>query len=163
MTPDEQQPGAENGGRLRDHDVSAQLTAADAVLIALGRSSSDAGAVLATVAEAARRLCRCQGVQIYLLHGEEFEMAATVDYLFGFDATARVVGDHQYAMVADAYVLDDATRSFVGEHNPRALHDMLSRLLEAMQRGLWQSPGDYKDQLENLLLGHEQQMEGLSR
>lgn len=92
-----------------------------------------------------------------------FEMAATVDYLFGFDATARVVGDHQYAMVADAYVLDAATRDFVSEHNPRALHDMLSRLLEAMQRGLWQQPGDYKNQLENLLLDHEQQMEGLPR
>ena len=31
-----------------------------------------------TVAESARRLCRCQGVQIYLLHGDEFELAATV-------------------------------------------------------------------------------------
>lgn len=92
-----------------------------------------------------------------------FEMAATVDYLFGFDATARVVGDHQYAMVADAYVLDDATRDFVNEHNPRALHDMLSRLLEAMQRGLWQSPGDYRARLENLLLDHEQRMEGSLR
>jgi signal transduction histidine kinase/ActR/RegA family two-component response regulator len=91
MTPDEQQPGAENGGRLRDHDVSAQLTAADAVLIALGRSSSDAGAVLATVAEAARRLCRCQGVQIYLLHGEEFEMAATVGLSPEFE---RYVAQH---------------------------------------------------------------------
>jgi len=90
-----------------------------------------------------------------------FEMAATVDYLFGFDATARVVGDHQYAMVADAYVLDADTRDFVNEHNPRALHDMLSRLLEAMQRGLWQSPGDYQTQLENLLLDQEQQMEGM--
>ncbi|MDQ0013175.1 cobaltochelatase CobN [Variovorax boronicumulans] len=92
-----------------------------------------------------------------------FEMAATVDYLFGFDATARVVGDHQYAMVADAYVLDVDTRDFVNQHNPRALHDMLSRLLEAMQRGLWQSPGDYQVQLENLLLDHEQQMEGTLR
>jgi len=92
-----------------------------------------------------------------------FEMAATVDYLFGFDATARVVGDHQYAMVADAYVLDEATRDFVNEHNPRALTDMLNRLLEAMQRGLWQSPGDYRAQLENLLLDHEQRMEGIPR
>ncbi|ADU38028.1 cobaltochelatase subunit CobN [Variovorax paradoxus] len=92
-----------------------------------------------------------------------FEMAATVDYLFGFDATARVVGDHQYAMVADAYVLDADTRDFVNQHNPRALHDMLSRLLEAMQRGLWESPGDYQTQLENLLLDHEQQMEGTLR
>ena len=69
---------ARDGGRLRDHEVAEQLTAADAVLIALGRSSSDAGAVLATVAESAQRLCRCQGVQIYLLHGDEFELAATV-------------------------------------------------------------------------------------
>ena len=92
-----------------------------------------------------------------------FEMAATVDYLFGFDATARVVGDHQYAMVADAYVLDDGNRDFVDTHNPRALHDMLSRLLEAMQRGLWQSPGDYRERIENLLLAHEQRMEGHTR
>jgi signal transduction histidine kinase/ActR/RegA family two-component response regulator len=78
MTLDDQEPGTGDGGRLRDHEVAEQLTAADAVLIALGRSSSDAGAVLATVAESAQRLCRCQGVQIYLLHGDEFELAATV-------------------------------------------------------------------------------------
>ena len=78
MTPDDQESGTGDGGRLRDHEVAEQLTAADAVLIALGRSSSDAGSVLATVAESAQRLCRCQGVQIYLLHGEEFELAATV-------------------------------------------------------------------------------------
>ncbi|APW37295.1 cobaltochelatase subunit CobN [Rhodoferax koreense] len=89
-----------------------------------------------------------------------FEMAATVDYLFGFDATARVVGDHQYAMVADAYVLDAATRDFVQKHNPRALQDMLGRLLEAMARGMWQAPGDYQTKLEDLLLEHEQHMEG---
>ncbi|RYX97625.1 MAG: cobaltochelatase subunit CobN [Comamonadaceae bacterium] len=91
-----------------------------------------------------------------------FEMAATVDYLFGFDATARVVGDHQYAMVADAYVLDEATRAFVEQHNPRALQDMLNRLLEAMERGMWQEPGDYRTQLQDLLLDHEQRMEGSS-
>jgi signal transduction histidine kinase/ActR/RegA family two-component response regulator len=78
MTPDDQEPGTGDGGRLRDHEVVEQLTAADAVLIALGRSSSDPGAVLATVAESAQRLCRCQGVQIYLLRGDEFELAATV-------------------------------------------------------------------------------------
>jgi hypothetical protein len=78
MTPDDRQPGTDDSGHLRNHEVVEQLRAADAVLIALGRSSSDAGAVLATVAESARRLCRCQGVQIYLLHGDEFELAATV-------------------------------------------------------------------------------------
>jgi cobaltochelatase CobN len=51
-----------------------------------------------------------------------FEMAATVDYLFGFDATARVVGDHQYAMVADAYVLRRGHPRLFQQHNPQALH-----------------------------------------
>lgn len=90
-----------------------------------------------------------------------FEMAATVDYLFGFDATTQQVGDHQYALVADAYVLDAATRDFLVQHNPQALRDMLERLLEAMQRGLWEQPGDYRQQLEDLLLEHEHHLEGL--
>ena len=65
--------------RQRQHDqVVEQLVAADTVLLALGRSSSDPDAVLSTVAESARRLCKSQGVTIYLLRGDEFELAATV-------------------------------------------------------------------------------------
>ena len=68
MTGGAREPTAEDHERLqRNHaDVVEQLVAADAVLIALGRSSADSDAVLDTVAESARRLCRCQGVQIYL-------------------------------------------------------------------------------------------------
>jgi signal transduction histidine kinase/ActR/RegA family two-component response regulator len=73
---------AEEHERLvRDHQmVLEQLAAADAALVALGRSSSaaDADAVLLTVAQRARRLCRSVSVSIFLLHGEEFELAATV-------------------------------------------------------------------------------------
>ena len=92
-----------------------------------------------------------------------FEMAATVDYLFGFSATTQQVSDHQYTLVADAYVLDAATREFIARHNPAALRDMLERLLEAMQRGLWQSPGGYRQSIEDLLLEHEQHHEGAHR
>ncbi|WP_027793849.1 cobaltochelatase subunit CobN [Paraburkholderia acidipaludis] len=88
------------------------------------------------------------------------EMAATVDYLFGYDATARVVGDHQYALVANAYVHDDATRAFLERHNPHALHAICERLLEAIQRGLWQQPGAHRAQLEQRLLEAGQQLEG---
>jgi cobaltochelatase CobN len=88
------------------------------------------------------------------------ELAATVDYLFGYDATARVVSDHQYALVTDAYVNDDDTRSFMQRHNPHALHSICERLTEAMQRGLWQNPGDYREQVERHLLAAEQQLEG---
>ncbi|WP_321905453.1 cobaltochelatase subunit CobN [Paraburkholderia tropica] len=88
------------------------------------------------------------------------EMAATVDYLFGYDATARVVGDHQYALVADAYVHDDDTRAFMERHNPHALHAICERLIEAMQRGLWQQPGEHRERVEQRLLEAGQKMEG---
>ena len=81
-----------------------------------------------------------------------FEMAATVDYLFGFGATTELVEDHQYRQLADAYLLDADTRDFVERHNPEALRDMTERLLEAQQRGLWQQPGDYREALEQLLM-----------
>ncbi|MDH0745085.1 cobaltochelatase subunit CobN [Pseudomonas sp. GD03842] len=85
-----------------------------------------------------------------------FEMAATVDFLFGFDATTELIEDHQYALLADAYLLDASTREFIQQHNPHALRDMTERMLEAQQRGLWQAPGAYREALENLLLDIEE-------
>ena len=66
-----------------------------------------------------------------------FELAATVDYLFAFAATARCVGDHHFDAVFDAYVMDDKVRAFMEEANPAALKEMAERLLEALDRGLW--------------------------
>ncbi|RKO09220.1 cobaltochelatase subunit CobN [Burkholderia mallei] len=88
------------------------------------------------------------------------EIAATVDYLYGYDATARVVSDHQYALVADAYLHDADTRAFLERHNPHALHGICERLVEAMQRGLWQAPGAHRDAIEGYLLASEQRLEG---
>ncbi|WP_433735443.1 cobaltochelatase subunit CobN [Pseudomonas putida] len=85
-----------------------------------------------------------------------FEMAATVDNLFAFDATTQLIDDHQYALLADAYLLDPNTRDFVREHNPHALRDMTERMLEAQQRGMWKEPGEYRQALENLLLDIEE-------
>jgi cobaltochelatase CobN len=66
-----------------------------------------------------------------------FEMAATIDYLFAYDATARVVDDFMYRGVTEAYLFDERVRAFIQEKNPWALRDMGERLLEAKQRGLW--------------------------
>jgi cobaltochelatase CobN len=67
-----------------------------------------------------------------------FEMAATVDYLFAFAATARAVKDHHFDAVYDAYLDDAAVRRFLEQHNPDALGEMAERLGEAIDRGLWQ-------------------------
>jgi cobaltochelatase CobN len=67
-----------------------------------------------------------------------FEIAATVDYLFAYDATANCVADHMYEGVAQAYIFDQQVQEFMQTKNPWALRDMSERLLEAHQRGLWQ-------------------------
>ncbi len=67
-----------------------------------------------------------------------FEMAATVDYLFAFAATARAVKDHHFDAVYDAYLDDAEVRRFLEDHNPDALGEMAERLGEAIDRGLWQ-------------------------
>ncbi|MER6142605.1 cobaltochelatase subunit CobN [Streptomyces sparsogenes] len=69
-----------------------------------------------------------------------FELAATVDYLFGYDATTGVVADWMYDKLAQSYLLDPENRSFLQQANPWALHGMAERLLEAESRGLWEHP-----------------------
>ena len=69
-----------------------------------------------------------------------FELAATVDYLFGLDATAGVVTDWMYEQLAQTYVLDKENRDFLAHANPWALQGMVERLHEAAERGLWEEP-----------------------
>ena len=68
-----------------------------------------------------------------------FELAATVDYLFAYDATAHCVADFMYEGIAKAYLLDKTVQQFIQQKNPWALRDMAERLLEAHQRQLWGS------------------------
>lgn len=69
-----------------------------------------------------------------------FELAATVDYLFGFDATAGVVHDWMYESLAKEYVLDETNQEFMRKSNPWALRGIVERLGEAAERGLWAEP-----------------------
>ncbi|MCV7302225.1 cobaltochelatase subunit CobN [Mycobacterium barrassiae] len=90
-----------------------------------------------------------------------FEMAATVDYLFGYDATAGVMADWMYERLSAEYVLDDENRKFMAESNPWALHGMSERLLEAAGRGMWAQPDEATlDGLRQVLLETEGQLEG---
>jgi cobaltochelatase CobN len=66
-----------------------------------------------------------------------FEMAATVDYMFAFAATARAVADHHFDLVFEAYLEDGEVAKFLEDNNPAAAREIAERLIEAMQRGLW--------------------------
>lgn len=89
-----------------------------------------------------------------------FEMSATVDYLFGYDATCGVVGDHHYDEVAQKLLLDPIQKEFFKRHNPVALQESVRRLLEARERNLWKNPNHQTiDALEELLIDIQGQLE----
>ncbi len=67
-----------------------------------------------------------------------FEIAATVDYMFAFAATADAVKSHHFDLAYDAYIDDENTLKFMAENNPAALREMSARFAEAIARGLWQ-------------------------
>ncbi|MBO9613477.1 MAG: cobaltochelatase subunit CobN [Dyadobacter sp.] len=91
------------------------------------------------------------------------ELTATVDYLFGYDATAGVVDDWMYEKVAETYALDAAMQQFFEENSPWALHAIAERLLEAAQRGLWEKPSaEALEGLKDLYLKSEAQLESRS-
>ncbi|GHH52896.1 cobaltochelatase subunit CobN [Streptomyces candidus] len=90
-----------------------------------------------------------------------FELAATVDYLFGYDATTGVVADWMYDKLTETYVLDPVNREFLKEANPWALHGIAERLLEAESRGMWAKPDPaVLDALRQAYLETEGDLEG---
>jgi cobaltochelatase CobN len=90
-----------------------------------------------------------------------FELAATVDYLFGYDATAGVVDDWMYEQLAQTYVFDETNRAFMERSNPWALRGISERLLEAAERGLWAEPdAETLDGLRQVYLELEGELEG---
>jgi cobaltochelatase CobN len=121
-----------------------------------------------TLGEETRRVFRSRVVNPRWIsamrrHGYKgaFELAATVDYLFGFDATAGVVDDWMYAKLAESYVFDEQVRDFMKQANPWALRGVAERLLEAADRGLWAEPDQQDlDRLRAVYLELEGDLEG---
>jgi cobaltochelatase CobN len=112
-----------------------------------GDSQNPDRAVVRDLKEEALRVFRSRVVNPKWLesirrHGYKggLECTATVDYLFGFDATASIMEDWMYEEVAQRYALDPVMREFLQESNPWALNAMAERLLEAAQRKMWQEP-----------------------
>jgi cobaltochelatase CobN len=68
------------------------------------------------------------------------ELTATVDYLFGYDATAQVMDDWMYQQIAQTYAFDPVMQDFLQEANPWAQNAIAERLLEAAARGMWETP-----------------------
>ena len=115
----------------------------------LGDSSDPSRVAARTLAEETRRVFRARvanprWVASMIRHGYKgaAELAATVDYLFGYDATAGVAEDWMYEQLAARYLLDDDVAEFMSRSNPWAARSIAERLVEAADRGLWSEPSE---------------------
>lgn len=107
------------------------------------------------------RVLNPKWIEAMQTHGYKgaFEMTATVDYLFAYDATTDLVADYQYEQVTDRLLLDPENQAFMRDNNPHALEEMGERLLEAIQRGMWQNADQYEGKIQSLLLDLDQLQE----
>jgi cobaltochelatase CobN len=115
----------------------------------MGDSSDPSRVISRTLGEETRRVFRARvanprWIASMIRHGYKgaAELSATVDYLFGYDATAGVADDWMYETVAERYLLDADIAEFMARSNPWAGRAIAERLLEAADRGLWGSPSE---------------------
>jgi len=117
---------------------------------------------IGTLAEEVGRIVRARAanpkwIEGVMRHGYKgaFEVAATVDYLFAFAATARVVEDHHFDQLFEAYLEDNRVREFIEQNNPDALGEIADRFEEAIDRGFWHPRSNSVGVLLNRLRGSE--------
>jgi cobaltochelatase CobN len=133
----------------------------------LGDSSDPSRAVARSLEEETRRVFRARvanprWIASMIRHGYKgaAELSATVDYLFGYDATAGVAEDWMYEQVAQKYLLDDDVAAFVAQSNPWAGRAIAEKLLEAAERGLWAAPApELLDAVRDRFLALEGELE----
>jgi cobaltochelatase CobN len=150
---------------LQDHGgmiATVRALRGEAPMAMFGDSADPARPRVRTLAEEAARVVRTRVVNpkwisAMMRHGYKgaFEMAATVDYLFGYDATAHVVEDWMYERVTERYVADPDVRKFFEASNPWALRSIAERLLEAVDRGLWDASASALATLRSAVLEGE--------
>jgi cobaltochelatase CobN len=110
------------------------------------------------------RLLNPKWIQSMKRHGYQgaTDLSRTLDFVLGWDATAEVVEDWMYEDIAKKYVFDKDMQEWMKEVNPYALQNMVERLLEAIERNMWEPSEDMKKQLQQLYLNIEGFLEGVS-
>jgi cobaltochelatase CobN len=150
---------------LQDHGgmvAAVRALTGTAPLAWFGDSADPSDPKVRALSEEAARVVRSRvlnprWIEAMRAHGYKgaFELAATVDYLFGYDATTGVVADWMYERVTEAYVADPEMRKFFETSNPGALQSIAERLLEADQRDMWAASEAARQALEEAILAAE--------
>lgn len=87
------------------------------------------------------------------------DISKVLDIIIGWDATADVMEDWMYERVAQRYALDPEMQKWLKSVNPYALQNILDKLLETIQRGMWNASDPMQQQLRDAYLSVEGDIE----
>ncbi|MBO5519547.1 MAG: cobaltochelatase subunit CobN, partial [Candidatus Methanomethylophilus sp.] len=90
------------------------------------------------------------------------ELANITEYTMAWGATSDVAEDWMYEGMTDKFLLDPDTREWMMDVNPYAAMNILNRLEEAIERGLWNATDEYKEKLKDLFIETEERIEELT-
>ena len=87
------------------------------------------------------------------------EVANLTEYTFGWDATSDIVDDWVYEKLTETYLFDDETREWMERENPHAMMNMMDRLFEAVDRGMWDARPETLERMKDIYLELEGKVE----
>ncbi len=90
------------------------------------------------------------------------ELSKLVEYVIGWDATSDIIEPWMYRSITERFLFDEETRKWIEESNPYALREMASRLLEAIQRGLWEADEEMRRRIQSVYLDAETALEEIN-
>jgi len=131
-----------------------------------GDSSDRSHVLVRSLGEEFKRIFRGETMNPKYLEGMKqhgykgaADLAGVVAHCYDWDATSEVMEDWMYDGLAQKYALDHEMQEWMQEVNPWALQRITEKLLEAMQRGMWQANEQTKEQLQQLYLDIEGELE----
>ena len=146
--------------------VAAKTVRGELPMAIMGDSSDPKRVKMRTTFEEAKHILRSRLVNPKWLEGMKRhgykgagDISHMMDVVLGWDATAEVVDDWMYASLAEKYALDPEMKEWMKEVNPYALQNILDKLLEAINRGMWQADKEMEQQLMEEYLEMEGEIE----
>ncbi|MEB3148696.1 MAG: cobaltochelatase subunit CobN, partial [Sphaerospermopsis sp.] len=94
--------------------------------------------------------------------GGAFEISQRMTALIGWGGTADFRDHWVYEQAADTYALDAEMAEKLRKANPEAFRNIISRMLEAHGRGLWNADGNRLEKLRQLYELSDEQLEGVT-
>jgi cobaltochelatase CobN len=80
------------------------------------------------------------------------EISKRVGRVYGWQATAKAVDDSVFDDITRTFMMNEENRKFFEENNPWALEEMARRLIEAVERNLWDPAPDVREALREIYI-----------